>query len=115
MNKKDFEKLLQGVREAGEIVRGERAPAREAVVDPPMLKALRKELGLTQGEFAALLTVEITTLRNWEQGRREPRGPAKALLRAIHNDPRNVILALQANSGDQRGRRPRRGEAVVTL
>jgi putative transcriptional regulator len=96
MKSKDFAKLLRGVKEAGEITRGERAPARETVVDASMVKALRKELGLSQVEFAALLTVEIGTLRNWEQGRREPHGPARALLRAIRKDPRNVIKALQA-------------------
>ncbi len=42
MNAKDFEKLLQGVREAGEIVRVARAPARETVVDSTMVKDLRK-------------------------------------------------------------------------
>jgi hypothetical protein len=58
MNAKDFEKLLKGVREAGEIVRGERAPAREAVVDSAMVKDLRKSLRLSQPKFAALLTVD---------------------------------------------------------
>jgi putative transcriptional regulator len=96
MNAKDFEKLLKGVREAGEIVRGERAPARETVVDSAMVKDLRKSLRLSQPKFAALLTVDVGTLRNWEQGRREPHGSAKALLRAIRNDPRNVLKALAA-------------------
>ena len=94
MKAQDFEKLLQGVREAGEIVRGERAPARETVVDATMVKELRQRLGLSQSKFATLLTVELGTLQNWEQGRREPHGPAKALLRAISKDPRNVLKAL---------------------
>jgi putative transcriptional regulator len=96
MKTKDFEKLLQSVREAGEIVRGERAPARETVVDSTMVKALRNELGLSQAKFAKLLTVEVSTLQNWEQGRREPQGPARALLRAIRKDPKNVLKALAA-------------------
>ncbi|AFT71819.1 putative bacterial regulatory protein-like protein [Alloalcanivorax dieselolei B5] len=41
-----------------------------------------------------MIDVQLATLHNWEQGRREPTGPAKALLRAIHNDPQHVIRAL---------------------
>jgi putative transcriptional regulator len=96
MDTKNFGKLLKGAREAGEIVRGERAPARETVVDSAMVKELRATLGLSQAKFAALLTVELTTLQNWEQGRREPQGPARALLRAIRKDPKNVLAALAA-------------------
>ncbi len=49
---------------------------------------------MTQAKFAALIDVQLGTLRNWEQGRREPTGPAKALLKAIHNDPVHVLNAL---------------------
>ncbi len=96
MEAKEFAKLLKGVKEAGEIARGERKPARETVVASTMVKELRKSLKLSQAQFAALLTVDLGTLRNWEQGRREPQGPAKALLRAIRKDPRNVLKALAA-------------------
>jgi len=51
---------------------------------------------LSQPKFAALLHVDVGTLRNWEQGIREPSGPAKALLTAIKNDPKNVLKALAA-------------------
>ena len=51
-------------------------------------------LELSQARFAALLDIDLGTLRNWEQGRREPTGPAKALLRAIRNDPEAVLSAL---------------------
>ena len=50
--------------------------------------------GLTQDKFCKLIDVKLGTLRNWEQGRREPTGPAKALLRAIKNDPKHVLVAL---------------------
>jgi putative transcriptional regulator len=50
--------------------------------------------GLSQAKFAELLDIEVATLRNWEQGRREPTGPARALLRAIRNNPIEVIKAL---------------------
>jgi putative transcriptional regulator len=52
-------------------------------------------VGLTQEKFAALIQVDLSTLRNWEQGRREPTGPAKALIRAITNDPKHVLKALE--------------------
>jgi DNA-binding transcriptional regulator YiaG len=48
-----------------------------------MIKQPRKTTKLSQVKFAGLLRVEVSTLRNWEQGRREPTGPAKALTHAI--------------------------------
>jgi putative transcriptional regulator len=68
--------------------------ARDAQRDALGLKELRARTKLSQSDFAALLGVELSTLRNWEQGRRVPTGPARALLRAIRNDPQNVIRAL---------------------
>ena len=50
-----------------------------APVVPP--RVLRKHLGMTQAEFARALRIPLSTLRNWEQGRRTPDGPALALLR----------------------------------
>jgi putative transcriptional regulator len=94
MKSTDFDKLVKGLTEAGEITRGERAPARETVVDATMVKDIRKKTGLSQRKFALLLSIEPSTLQNWEQGRREPQGPARALLRAIKKDPKNVLRAL---------------------
>jgi len=56
--------------------------------------AVRGLTGLSQAKFAELLGIELATLRNWEQGRRGPTGPARALLRAIWKDPVGVIRAL---------------------
>lgn len=58
------------------------------------VKAIRQLTGLSQAKFAELLGIELSTLRNWEQGRRQPTGPARALLRAIQNEPVAVIRAL---------------------
>ena len=96
MKKRLFEELLESVKQANEIVRGERAPSREFYVDAAMIKQLRKTTKLSQAKFAALLRVEVSTLRNWEQGRREPTGPAKALIYAIRKDPTHVLKALAA-------------------
>ena len=80
IEKKLFDELAESVKQAGEIVRGERAPSREFYVDASMIKKLRKATKLSQAKFAALLRVEVSTIRNWEQGRREQTGPAKALI-----------------------------------
>lgn len=89
-----FDELMESVQEMDEILRGERKPSREFYVDALQVKEIRKATGMTQAKFAALIDVQLGTLRNWEQGRREPTGPAKALLKAIHNDPVHVLNAL---------------------
>lgn len=91
---KFFDELMESVQQMDEIVQGERQPSREFHVDALQVKEIRKATGLTQARFAALIDVQLGTLRNWEQGRRDPTGPAKALLKAIHNDPVNVLNAL---------------------
>ncbi len=96
MKKKLFRDLVESMTQMNEIVRGERAPSREFYIDADSIKALRVKTGLTQQKFAALMQVELATLRNWEQGRREPTGPAKALIRAIDKDPEHVLKALAA-------------------
>jgi DNA-binding transcriptional regulator YiaG len=50
--------------------------------------ALRKFVGLTQARFARAMGISVHTLRNWEQGRRQPEGPAVALLRIAARHPR---------------------------
>ncbi len=70
-------------------------PSRPAArPDTADVRAIRRLTGLSQAKFAELLGIELSTLRNWEQGRRQPTGPAQALLRAIRNDPVQVIKAL---------------------
>jgi len=70
------------------------APPKPAPPDAVDVRAVRAKTGLSQAKFAELLGIELATLRNWEQGRREPTGPAQALLRAIRKDPVGVIKAL---------------------
>lgn len=96
MNKKLFSRLVASMVEMNEIERGNRKPSRVFVVNAVSVKKLRADIGLSQPKFAALLRVDVGTLRNWEQGIREPTGPAKALLTAIRNDPDNVLKALAA-------------------
>ena len=94
MDKRLFKRLASSVGQMDEIVRGERKPARAFSVDAVMVKEIRAATDLSQARFARLIQVGVGTLRNWEQGRRQPTGPAKALLRAIQNDPEAVIKAL---------------------
>ncbi len=96
MDKKLFDDLVESMKQMNEIVQGKRASSRRFVVDATSVKKLRSKLGLSQPKFAALLHVDVGTLRNWEQGRREPTGPAKALLTAISRDPEHVLKALAA-------------------
>ena len=93
---KFFEELMESVGQMDEILRGERDPAREFQVDALRVREIRKATGLSQVKFAAMIDVQLGTLRNWEQGRRQPTGPAKALLKAIYRDPVHVLSALSA-------------------
>jgi putative transcriptional regulator len=61
---------------------------------PPAVRVLRQRSQLTQSEFAARLGVPVETIRNWEQGKRVPRGPARALLTLIAVAPESVFSAL---------------------
>ena len=65
-------------------------------IDSPA--AARARSGLSQARFAAVLGVSTRTLQEWEQGRRKPTGPARALLTAVANDPEHVLKALCALS-----------------
>ena len=71
------------------------APAmEEGLSAQPGVRDLRRRAQLTQIEFAARLGVPVETIRNWEQGKRAPRGPARALLAVIAHAPETVFAAL---------------------
>lgn len=94
MNKKEFEKLVSSVKQAGKIRRGEMKASRVFDLKPMDIKAIRKRLDLSQSEFALMIGVSLSTLQNWEQGRRHPEGPAQALLRVAASNPKAVVEAL---------------------
>jgi putative transcriptional regulator len=80
---------------------GQEFPLMPAAVEPatatvatPAVRDLRLRARLTQMEFAARLGVPVETIRNWEQGKRMPRGPARALLAVISHAPETVFAAL---------------------
>lgn len=96
MKDREFSKLVASVKEAGQIKYGLKKANRITEITPPNIKATRKKLNLSQSEFAMMIGVSISTLQNWEQGRREPDGPAKALLKIASKNPEAVMDALHS-------------------
>jgi putative transcriptional regulator len=94
MRKQDFDELVTSIRQAGMIRRGELKPGRVTEVPEVDVKKVRQQLGKSQSAFAAMIGVSVSTLQNWEQGRRRPEGPARALLRVVAANPDAVEAAL---------------------
>src|SRR5438045_3347592 len=94
MKQKMFEELLDSVREAGAIVRGEKKASRRRVIRSSSVQVIRERTRLSQSEFAELIGVSVKTLQNWEQDRRSPTGPAAALLSVIDHNPALAIKAI---------------------
>jgi len=89
MNDELFADLMASMEEAGRIARGEAAPSRTFIVqrEPLDVTGIREGYKLSQTRFAALLGISVKTLRNWEQGRRAPVGPARVLLLVAAEHP----------------------------
>lgn len=109
------QQLIESTREAVQIERGEREPARvtrytaaEAKVEPPpqyvseRIKRIRNQMGLSQPVFAAALNVSTETVRAWEQGKREPDGPTLRLLEVAEQHPEVLLKNVRAR---RRGKR----------
>lgn len=97
-----FKELLESVRQAGAIRRGEMEPSRVFVVESPDVKAIRAKLGVSQDEFASLLGISVRTLENWEQRRRIPKGPARVLLEVAAAHPDAVWDVVRHARKDQK-------------
>ena len=95
MNNDLFEELVESIRESGAIRRGQRSPSRAFVANGPNIKEIRSSYDLSQPQFAAMLGISIATLRNWEQGRRTPRGPARVLLQIAAKHPDAILDVVQ--------------------
>lgn len=96
MNEKDFDNLVKSIKEAGQIKKGMLPPSRRFEFSPLDIKAIREKLKKSQSEFALMLGVSISTLQNWEQGRRKPEGPARVLLKIASKNPKAVTEALSS-------------------
>ena len=97
MDKQLFDDLVNSIKQAGSINRGEMPPSRCFSVEEQNVKVIRENLRLSQNEFANLMRVNVRTLQNWEQQRRRPTGPAAALLKIVTNAPEAALQALHAD------------------
>lgn len=74
-----------------EILRGRRRARRTFSTDDINVLAIRESYSLSQTKFAVLLGISVKTLQNWEQGGREPHGPARVLLRVAARHPHAIL------------------------
>lgn len=88
LTEQDFRRAIKG-RQRRRIMRGEIESGDDII-------AVRKFVGLSQVAFASALGISVHTLRNWEQGRRTPTGPALALLRIAARHPKVILESLQS-------------------
>lgn len=91
---KAFNSISRGLREAIAHQKGKVKGVKIHERSEIDVQALRKRIGLTQEEFAAKFGISLGTLRHWERGDRQPRGPALVLLRVIEKNDRAVLRAL---------------------
>lgn len=91
-------RLIKAAQEARSIARGEADPHSYRVHVPADIdvQGIRRKLNLSQNEFASRFGISPGTLRDWEQGRKKPEGPARVLLMVIAKEPKAVIRALEA-------------------
>jgi putative transcriptional regulator len=91
---KSGQSMLRGARQALAYAQGAREGFAAHVPEEVDVAAIRKRLGLSQGEFAAQFGFKLDALQNWEQGRRRPDGATRAFLRVIEREPDAVQRAL---------------------
>ena len=95
-NRKNMTKrnLFEEIREGLEAVRDNPDALVRHELTPPDVRAIRDAFGMSQSQMATFLDVSAKTLQNWEQGRRDPTGPAQTLLRVMEKEPEAVMRAL---------------------
>ena len=96
MKKADFDGLMQGMKEAGSFLRTGKLKGKLHIPATIDAAAIRAKTGLSQINFAQTIGVSVATLRNWEQGRRVPDGPARVLLTLLKKDPDIVQRTLKS-------------------
>ena len=96
MKAKDFEEFLKSINQARAIKAGKRKPYRVIVFKPIEIKAIRKRLHVSQAQFAHIIGVSASTLRNWEQGRTYPEGAARVLLKVAAHRPDIILEAISS-------------------
>ncbi len=91
MKQELFDELLKSVKQGSAIMKGSAKPSRVFEFPESEVRKLRENYGLSQDKFASLMGISVATLRNWEQGRRKPEGPARVLLMVAAKHP-EVLL-----------------------
>ncbi len=94
MDSKLFTELCESIQEATLIAEGSLAPPLPPFSETePSIPQIRQRYKLSQSKFAALLGVSVNTLRKWEQGQRNPTGPARKLLKIALSHPMALLEA----------------------
>jgi putative transcriptional regulator len=98
MTRKAHDKIMAGLKDALAFAKGDkrRGVAHQVSIPAIDVRAARAMLGMTQKDFAHNFGVSLDTVRNWEQGRRRPEGPARVLLAVIESNPKAVLAAVKA-------------------
>jgi putative transcriptional regulator len=91
MKKELFDELFESVRQGGAIMRGTMKPSRTIEFPESEVRKIREQYGVSQDKFASLMGISVATLRNWEQGRRKPEGPARVLLMVADKHPEALL------------------------
>jgi len=92
MSERDIgREILEGIREVKAYKVGETDLKTRELRAPSSPRKIRQSLNLSQAAFAGLMGVSLRTVQDWEQGRREPSGPAKSLLRIAEQHPEVFI------------------------
>ena len=87
MKKEMFDELLESISEGAKILRNEVEPSRRFEIKSNEIKEIRLKNNLSQDKFSIMLGISVGTLKNWEQGRRKPTGPANVLLQIADRNP----------------------------
>jgi len=90
-NRNIGQEILEGIKEIKRFKKGEIKLRARTLNEPSPTKTIRKRLKLSQSAFAGLMGVSPRTIQDWEQGRRNPQGPAKSLLRVAEQHPEIFI------------------------
>jgi len=94
MSSKLYRELHESIKEAGRIRKGKAKPSRAFQYDALDIRKLRESVDVSQSQFARMIGVSKDTLQNWEQGRRQPDGPAQVLLRVASRSPKAILEAV---------------------
>ena len=86
--------LIESLTDAVAHAKGEKSGVIVHTVEVPDVRAIRRQLHMSQQAFAEAYQIPLPTIQNWEQGRRHPDAPAAAYLRVIARRPRETIEAL---------------------